>query len=233
MENIVLGYSNKIFQAEQYKLEHEKWLDSTIIGGIDEVGRGCLFGPVVSCCAILKPFSSHPLLRDSKILTENQRLKAALWIKANSWYAFGIIDHRVIDTCNIYEATKLAMKKAYYGVMTQSPQKLKTILIDAVPLKLGAHGPEVISMTKGESKSVSIAAASILAKVYRDEMLKRLSKQFPGYALESNKGYGAKIHINALQDKGESLLHRTTFLSSLKKDKGQKDEINRQASLFC
>ena len=75
MENISAVTLQRIFQEERYKIEHEKWLDKSIICGIDEVGRGSLFGPVVACCAILKPFSSHPLLRDSKILTETQRQK--------------------------------------------------------------------------------------------------------------------------------------------------------------
>lgn len=233
MENISAVTLQRTFQEERYKLEHEKWLDKSIICGIDEVGRGCLFGPVVACCAILKPFSSHPLLRDSKILTETQRQNSAKWIKANSWYAFGIVDHRTIDAINILQATKLAMKKAYYGVLTQLNVQPATVLIDAVPLNFGSHGPEVISMTKGESKSVSIAAASILAKVYRDEMVKRLNTQFPGYDFNSNKGYGAKIHRDALQNKGETILHRTSFLSSFKKDKEEMHENNQQTNIFC
>ena len=232
MEKIKQAQCPENFQADQYKLEIQNWTDNTIICGIDEVGRGCLFGPFVACCAVLKPFSSHPLLKDSKILTENQRLKAVAWIKENSWYAFGIIDHRTIDDINILQATKLAMKKAYYGVVTQLGKHADTVAIDAVHLQFTPQ-QTIHSLTKGESKSVSIAAASLLAKVYRDEMVKRLDAQFPGYGLKNNKGYGAKIHTEKIKDDGESLLHRTSFLSSLKKDKGKNNETNQQKSLFC
>lgn len=234
MEKIIHNTPTQTFQTDAFIFEREKWAQNAIICGIDEVGRGCLFGPVVACCAILKPFSAHPLLKDSKILTETQRREAALWIKAHSWYAFGIIDHREIDQYNIYEATKAAMKKAYFGLAAQLVGTPDTVLIDAVPLYFGTNGPKVISMTKGESKSVSIAAASILAKVHRDFIMERLGKQFPGYALEKNKGYGAQVHTDALQQKGESLLHRKSFLSSFKKNTGTHNESNeQQTSLFC
>lgn len=220
---------------KSYDYEYELWEKNALLCGIDEVGRGCLCGPVVACCAILHPFVTHPNLKDSKILTENQREEVALWLQSHSWYAFGIIDHKEIDAHNIYEATKQAMQKAYYGLTSLTSFKdPELVLIDAVPLTFGTNGPKVVSMTKGESKSVSIAAASILAKVYRDNIMKRLDTQFPGYYLCKNKGYGAQIHTDRLRDQGSSLIHRQTFLSSLYNNKKSKKEFHdNQTSLFC
>ena len=235
MEKILSKSESVPVHDSSYDYEYKIWNNNTLLCGIDEVGRGCLCGPVVACCAILHPFATHPNLKDSKILTENQRDEVALWLKTHSWYAFGIIDHQEIDTHNIYEATKQAMQKAYYGLTSLTIfKKPELVLIDAVPLTFGTHGPKVISMTKGESKSVSIAAASILAKVYRDTLMKRLDSQFPGYHLNKNKGYGAKIHTDALQNKGETLIHRKTFVSSFNKNKEiKKESYGNQTNLFC
>jgi ribonuclease HII len=207
------------------------WQKNQLISGIDEVGRGCLAGPVVACSAVLHPQKTHPLLKDSKILTENQRLKAVEWIKLNAWYAFGIIDHTLIDKYNIYKATQMAMKKSYYGLISQPniPQLPELVLIDAMPLDLPT---KTVSFTKGESKSISIAAASILAKVMRDTMMQRFSNLFPGYSFEGNKGYGAQKHQDALQKKGQCLIHRKSFLSSFIKKEQHADQ-HKQTSLFC
>lgn len=216
------------------QFEQKIWSLQAYLCGIDEVGRGCLAGPVVTSAVILKPFKTHPLLKDSKILTENKRDEAAAWIYDNSWYSFGIVDAHLVDQLNIYKATQLAMKKALYGLLsTPATPRPELILIDAMPLSLAGDlsSIKIASFTKGESKSISIAAASILAKVKRDELMKRMDSFFPGYDLSSNKGYGSKAHQTGIITHQPSVIHRTTFLTKLKK--GEKDgDKTRQASLF-
>jgi ribonuclease HII len=214
--------------------EAEKWACQAYLCGIDEVGRGCLAGPVVTSAVILHPFKTHPLLKDSKILTEKMRRTAAEWIYRHSWYSFGVIDARFVDKLNIYKATQLAMKKALYGLFSASEvPRPDLILIDAMPLTLPGelNKIEIRSFPKGESKSVSIAAASILAKVKRDEMMQRMSLFFPGYDLSSNKGYGSPKHLSGLKDQNSSVIHRTTFLKNFKK-KENDGKKGKQTSLF-
>jgi ribonuclease HII len=216
-----------------YFYESELWAQNALLSGIDEVGRGCLAGPVVTCAVILHPYATHPLLKDSKILTEKQRLKAAAWIKLNSWYSFGMADHTFIDNHNIYQATLMAMKRAYYGLITQSnlPQQPQLLLIDAMPLKLENRAIKILSFTCGESKSISIAAASILAKVMRDELMQETAKLFPGFHFESNKGYGAQKHQLGLKNLGPTIIHRDSFLSAYKEK--MHENSDKQISLFC
>lgn len=214
--------------------EVEKWENQAYLCGIDEVGRGCLAGPVVTCAVILHPFKTHPLLRDSKILTEKMRITAAEWIYRHSWHSFGVIDARLIDKLNIYKATQLSMKKALYGLFsTPEIPRPELILIDAMPLTLPGelNKIKISSFTKGESKSISIAAASILAKVKRDEMMQRMSLFFPGYGLSSNKGYGSPKHLSGLEGQNSSIIHRNTFLKNFKKGKNDRKK-EQQTSLF-
>jgi ribonuclease HII len=216
------------------QFEQKMWSLQAYLCGIDEVGRGCLAGPVVTSAVILHPFKTHPLLKDSKILSENNRLEAAKWIYQHSWHSFGIIDAHLVDKHNIYKATQLAMKKALYGLFSHpDAPRPGLILIDAMPLSLAGEleSIKIASFTKGESKSISIAAASILAKVKRDELMKRMDGFFPGYDLSSNKGYGSKNHMLTLKTVQPSIIHRTTFLTKIKT--GEKDgDKNRQISLF-
>jgi len=200
--------------------EEKTWSNQAYLCGIDEVGRGCLAGPVVTSAVILFPFKTHSLLKDSKILTENKRNEAATWIYKHSWHSFGIIDAHLVDKLNIYKATQLAMKKALYGLFSNpSVPRPQLILIDAMPLSLAGDlsSIKIESFTKGESKSISIAAASILAKVKRDELMKRMDSFFPGYDLSSNKGYGSKTHQAGIYTHQPSVIHRTTFLTKLKR----------------
>lgn len=222
-------FSESVYN-DTYFYEYEAWQNKELLSGIDEVGRGCLAGPVVACALILHPYVFHPLLKDSKLLTENQRLKAAKWIAQNAWYSFGNIDHFSIDRCNIYKATQLAMEKAYSGLISNPclPSLPQRTLIDAMPLSL--NDTQVLSFTKGESKSVSIAAASIMAKVMRDQLMQRFEHLYPGYFFAGNKGYGAQKHLEILEDKGDSLIHRKTFVVKKRKNHGDK---TRQTSLFC
>lgn len=202
----------KLSHSSKNDLELGFWKENKLICGIDEVGRGCLAGPVLACCTVLFPYANHPFLVDSKILTETKRLEVATWLKKNSWYAFGIVPHSVVDEINIYQATKIAMMRAFFNLCSNSllPTLPATVLIDAMPLELPLPTESFI---KGESRSISIAAASILAKAYRDEIITHLDTVFPHYGFAGNKGYGSKKHQEALILQGSSLIHRDTFIS--------------------
>ncbi len=201
--------------------------DKKIVCGIDEVGRGCLAGPVVTAAVVLKSPRKNSLIKDSKLLQENQLEKAYTWLTRNSLFAVSIMDHRAIDTHNIYQATKLSMCRAYYQLCALIPENPPTVaLVDAVKLPLRC---EVISMIKGERESISIAAASIIAKVTRDRIMKRLAQQFPLYHLEQHKGYATKAHYNALESQGKSPIHRQSYL---KKFELLHTEQDHQQELF-
>jgi ribonuclease HII len=191
--------------------EKKNSLDNKILCGIDEVGRGCLAGPVVTAAAILKSTRKNSLIKDSKLLNEKQLEKAYTWLVKNSIFSVSIIDHKGIDKHNIYKATQISMCKAYYQLCAIAPEAPTVVLVDAVKLPLSC---EVISMFKGERESISIAAASIIAKVTRDRIMKRLSVSFPAYQLHEHKGYATKVHYDALFAQGSSPIHRSTFLKN-------------------
>lgn len=194
-------------EVDLYKYENELY-DKGIkyIAGVDEVGRGPLVGPVVTACVILPRNFVLEGLTDSKKLTEKKR---------NSFYDYimdhaisvsvGIKSEKVIDEVNIYEATKLAM----YEAVEKSSVKPEHVLIDAMKLeKLEMPSTSII---KGDAKSISIAAASVIAKVTRDRMLDELDLKYPMYGFKSNKGYPTKKHIEAINEYGIIDEHRRTF----------------------
>ena len=168
------------------------------IGGVDEVGRGPLVGPVVAACCVLPKDFVLEGLTDSKKLSEKKRDAFNEYIKEHA-LAYGIaeVSPEVIDEVNIYEATKIAMKDAIKQVQNQL--NLEHVLIDAMPLELEIPSTSII---KGDSKSISIAAASVLAKVYRDSLLYELDKKYPMYGYKNHKGYPTKKHIEAIQKYG-------------------------------
>lgn len=216
--------------------EKAAWQENRFACGIDEVGRGCLAGPVIVAAAIIPQNTSCCLLRDSKTMTETQREEAYAWITANCFYATAMVNHRLIDTCNIYDATLLAMKKAYLTLIVQLPfgfEHLRYILVDAMPLKLDSCNShetlEIHHFPYGESYSSSIAAASIIAKVTRDRLMKKISPLFPVYDFAEHKGYATKKHITALLTHGSSVIHRKTFVDTVYKHQKQK---GNQLSLF-
>ena len=177
----------------------------TLIAGVDEVGRGPLIGPVVTAAVILPKNYFNENIKDSKKLTEKQREKMYEIIKRDAIsIGIGIKDEKVIDEINILEATKLAMKEAINNLNV----KPEHVLIDAVKLDLSVPSTSII---KGDAKSESIAAASIIAKVTRDRMLKEIAKEYPMYDLEHNKGYGTKKHLEALKQYGPCKYHRISF----------------------
>lgn len=205
-------------QQEQLKIEREKFEKMTeieyrlyeknykLIAGIDEVGRGPLAGPVVAAAVILPKDFELIGLNDSKQLNEDKRNKFYEIICEQALdIGIGISGNDEIDEINIFEATKLAMKRAVLD-LNQAPSYL---LIDAV--QLNDLPIEQQSIIKGDSKSISIAAASIVAKVTRDSMMKKLHEQYPMYHFNSNMGYGTKEHLEALKQFGPSPVHRKSF----------------------
>ena len=179
------------------------------IVGIDEVGRGALCGPVVSCAIQLKKTilkqSFITEIDDSKKLKENKRNELASLIKKFSIFSYGICSNKIIDKINILQATNLSMKKAYEN-LRNTDNKVK---IDGVKSFFLNDKTEFIK--GGDSKSVVIAAASILAKSFRDAMMEKYSHEFPGYSLEKNKGYGSKSHLLAIKKMGITSIHRKSF----------------------
>ncbi len=180
------------------------------IAGVDEVGRGALFGPVVAAAVILPPDSNTKALqaaglRDSKQLEAEDRERLAAMVQACA-IAFAIreVDAETIDRVNIYQATKLAMLAAVTA-LEPAPDHL---LIDALRLN---HPCAQTSIVYGDSRSLSIAAASVVAKVYRDARMCELHRQFPAYGLHEHKGYSTPEHGKALLRHGPSPLHRRSF----------------------
>ena len=181
-----------------------------MIGGIDEAGRGPLAGPVVAACCILDPDVKILGLDDSKKLTEKKREELFLEIKEKAKaYAICSSTPEEIDEINILEATKKAMRNCVKELAEKglSPDIL---LIDAV--NLSGTGLDVIPIIKGDAKSDSIAAASILAKVTRDHIMMDYDVQYPGYGFAKHKGYGTKDHYTAIREKGMTPIHRRSFL---------------------
>ncbi len=179
----------------------------TVIGGVDEVGRGPLIGPVVTACVVLPPDFVLEGLTDSKKLSEKKRDKFYDYIIENcTAYAIGECSPKEIDEYNIYEATKIAMKRAIDGVNKQV--KLEHVLIDAMPLELDIPTTSII---KGDAKSISIAAASVIAKVTRDRMMLELDKKYPQYGYAKHKGYPTKKHVEAIKEFGLIDGYRKTY----------------------
>lgn len=192
--------------VEQYDemLLYENKYPGKVIAGIDEVGRGPLAGPVVACAVILNENHAFYGLNDSKQMSKINRAKIEADLIENVTYAIGIATVEEIDAVNIYEATKIAMLRAIEGL----PVTPDVLLIDAMKLQTGLIEESII---KGDSTSISIAAASVIAKQYRDRLMADLAEIYPGYDFENNAGYGTKKHLEGLATYGITLIHRKTF----------------------
>lgn len=190
--------------VEKYKEMnyYENSFGSSVIAGIDEVGRGPLAGEVVAAAVILKDKIIG--LDDSKKLSEKKRNELYYKIIETCDYGIGIATVEEIDTLNIYEATKVAMKRAVDSLESKPDH----LLIDAMTLNIGIPETKII---KGDSVSNSIAAASIVAKVFRDERMKNYAKEYPGYGFEKNSGYGTKEHLEGINQHGVTEIHRKSF----------------------
>ena len=179
----------------------------SIICGVDEAGRGPLAGPVCAAAVILPEHLQLPGLNDSKKLTDKKRRELFPLIKEQAVaYGIGFASHQEIDEINILQATYLAMERA----LAQLPVKPDLALIDGNRAK--DFGLPVQTVVKGDSLSANIAAASILAKVTRDDLMLEMAKEYPGYGFEIHKGYGTKAHYEALRELGPCAIHRMTFL---------------------
>jgi|SRR5579859_7199962 len=186
---------------------------ATVIAGVDEAGRGCLFGPVVAAAVILDPKYTIRGLRDSKLTTEEQREALALRVRKHALaIAWAEVESQVIDAINILEASRLAMKLALEKLVEQG-HKPDHLLVDYVEVDFPSSTARLpqLNLVHGDAICTSIAAASIIAKVERDKLMRELAKQYPQYDLASNKGYASPKHLRALRDHGASPLHRRSF----------------------
>ena len=182
----------------------------TLICGVDEAGRGPLAGPVCAAAVILPANAEIPGLNDSKKLTDKKRRELFPLIQEQAIaYGIGFADEKEIDQINILQATFLAMERA----IAQLPIKPEHILIDGNRNK--DFGIPSDTVVHGDSLSASIAAASILAKVTRDNFMLEIAEKYPGYSFEVHKGYGTKVHYAALEALGPCPIHRMTFLKKL------------------
>ena len=186
-------------------LLHFDFLYDQPVAGVDEVGRGPLAGPVIAAAVIMDTNNIPNGINDSKKLSKKNRLKIADEIKKNSIYSIAEASVKEIDEINILQASLLAMKRAIEGLS----KKPMTVLVDGKfkpKTNLPTH-----SIIKGDTQSISIAASSIIAKVYRDDLMKDFSKKYPEYLWEKNAGYGTKEHLLAIKKCGITPIHRKTF----------------------
>ena len=194
--------------VDMWKLETELFdLGYSAVCGIDEAGRGPLAGPVCAAAVILPRNLEIPGLDDSKKLSDKRRRELFPMIKEQAVaYGIGFADHREIDEINILQATFLAMKRAL-AAMEKAPD---FALIDGN--RETEFGLPVKTVVKGDSLSANIAAASVLAKVSRDDLMEAMANEYPQYGFEIHKGYGTKMHYEALRTYGPCPIHRMTFL---------------------
>lgn len=185
--------------------EFDKSIDVTALAGIDEAGRGPLAGPVVVACCIMPLDEMVDKINDSKKVSEKNREKLFDVIKEKSHYSISIVSAEMIDEINILQATKLAMCEC----LDKIDPKPELTLIDAVKLDVPYYTRSII---KGDATSYNIAAASILAKVTRDRIMRELDVRYPEYGFAKHKGYGTAEHIAALKKYGPCPEHRRTFI---------------------
>jgi len=221
-------YTNKIYhlrnnirilfqerkRIESLKIYEKRCLSKgyKFIAGIDEVGRGSLAGPVVAAAVVIKNIEEFfiAFLKDSKKLSRKKRETLfQLIIDKSSSVGIGIVESEIIEKINIAQATFLAMKRAIIG-LEKTPDY---ILVDA--FKIPYIRIEQNNIIKGEDSSISIAAASVVAKVYRDKIMQDMHKKYPEYQFNKNSGYGTKRHIIAIKEYGICPIHRKTFKSVL------------------
>ena len=187
------------------------------IAGVDEAGRGPLAGPVVAGCVVLDRSKEILYVNDSKKLSEKKRneLYDEIIEKACA-YGVGIVDEKIIDEINILEATHIAMKKAYEEANKMYRERfgknINMLFVDA--LKIKKVDIKQVSIVHGDALSISVASASIIAKVTRDRMMIEYDKKYPEYGFAKHKGYGTKAHIDAIKKYGACELHRKSFVKN-------------------
>lgn len=191
---------------QRFRYEEKLWRQGCrYVAGMDEVGRGPLAGPVVTCAVILRPDFDLVGVTDSKQLTRHEREQLYLQIVNEAVeVSIAVNDREAIDRLNIYAATQDAMIRAVNN-LHHRPDHL---IVDAVPLKIAIPQTTLI---KGDQKSISVAAASIVAKEYRDHLMRDYDRVYPGYGLAENMGYGTKEHLAGLAAHGATPIHRRSF----------------------
>lgn len=212
------------FKRGQIESLPEYTKDHRLICGIDEVGRGPIAGPVVSCAVIMPKDKRIDQVTDSKKLSDKKRRELAKEILDDALaVGYGVVDHSVIDDINIRQATHLSMNLAIINLKDKNNQKISPdlALIDAEEID---YDIDQIAIIGGDDSVYDISCASILAKVYRDDMMIEYSKTYPAYGFENHKGYGTKAHYMAIDQEGVCPIHRKTFL---KKYYEKKQEISR------
>lgn len=199
----------EIARTEQMKKYEKEYASYGLLCGIDEVGRGPLAGPVVAAAVILPEDCKILYLNDSKQLSEKKREELYdIILKECVAYGIGIKEAGRIDEINILQATYEAMREAVCNLSVKPDVLLNdAVTIPGLPMKQ-------VPIIKGDAKSISIAAASIIAKVTRDRMMVEYEKDYPGYGFASNKGYGSAAHIQSLQELGPTPLHRRSFIGN-------------------
>lgn len=205
------AYTKELKRIDNMKIYERKYWDYSHICGIDEVGRGPLAGPVVAAAVILPKDCNLLYINDSKQLSEQKREELYEQIMAQAVsVGIGVVSHERIDEINILQATYEAMRQAV-GKLNVVPDLLlnDAVTIPELPMKQ-------VPIIKGDAKSISIAAASIVAKVTRDHMMVELDKFYPHYDFAGNKGYGSAAHIQALKEFGPCRIHRRTFIKNFK-----------------
>lgn len=203
------AYVKEVERTENMKMYEKKYSDYEYIAGIDEVGRGPLAGPVVTCAVILPKDFNVLYINDSKKLTEKKREELYdVIMKEAIAVGIGIESPKVIDDINILQATYSAMRKAIDNLEV----KPDLLLNDAVTIPM--VDIKQVPIIKGDAKSISIAAASIIAKVTRDRMMVEFDKIYPEYDFAGNKGYGSATHIEALKKIGPTPIHRQSFIKN-------------------
>ncbi len=189
-------------------LDYEKKFGGKIIAGIDEAGRGPLAGPVVCACAVMPMDNIIEGINDSKKLSAKKREELyEKIIETAISYSIVEVDEKTIDEINILQATRLGMKKALESLSV----KPDVVLIDAVKIDTDLPQENII---KGDALSYNIAVASILAKVHRDRLMVKLDEKYPQYGFAKHKGYGTKLHIEALKKYGKCEIHRDSFIKN-------------------
>jgi ribonuclease HII len=216
MEKPKIYRRKEIRTMRKNSFERIYWQENKVVCGIDEAGRGPLAGPVVAAA----------------VMTEAERERSYRWILKNCYYGIGIVDHTTIDKYNIYQSTLLAMRRAVTQLVSITHSPLTAILVDAMPLQLEnyTHAISVHAFIEGERLSISVAAASIVAKVTRDRLMTHINSILPGYGFAQHKGYGTPEHHSIILAKGTTLIHRKTFVNTVYKK--ENSDVNNQQLLW-
>lgn len=233
---LIINFDVKKLSEEKIKIEldrlkkmkeYENKYPEYIIAGVDEAGRGPLAGPVVAGCVVLPKDVDILFINDSKKLSEKKREELFVELKEKSLaYGIGVVSEKIIDDINILEATHLAMKEAVENAQEEFfkkyNKKFNLIFVDAI----SSGKPNIkkidikqVSFAHGDAISISIAAASIIAKVTRDHMMIEYDRKYPEYGFIKHKGYGTKLHYEAIKKYGMCDIHRKSFLNDFCKEK--------------